>query len=53
MTDAHTVSAALNFFCFLGFVTAILLITSDAPASGHRVRRRSSAQRALAFARVR
>jgi hypothetical protein len=52
MTDAHSVCAVLNFICFLGFVTAILVITSDAPDSGHRTRRRGYAQRAVASARV-
>jgi hypothetical protein len=52
MSNVHTVCAITNFFCFMGFVTAILLITSHASDSGHDARRRSHVRRALAFVRV-
>jgi hypothetical protein len=52
MTHAHSVCAVLNFIGFLGFVTAILVITSAAPGGGHGARRRGYAKRAPAFARV-
>jgi hypothetical protein len=52
MTAAHSVCAALNFICFMGFVTAVLVITSIAPDGGHGAKRRDYAKRALAFARV-
>lgn len=47
MTDTHLACAALNFIGFLGFVTAILVITSARPAGGHGAKRRGFA---LAFA---
>jgi hypothetical protein len=50
---AHHTCTAINLIGFLGFVTAILVITSDAPDGGHGARHRRYAQRALAFARVR
>jgi hypothetical protein len=50
MTEAHYACAALNFIGFLGFVTAILVITSHGSSGGHRVRRRRSARRVPAFA---
>jgi hypothetical protein len=51
MTHAHSVCAVLNFICFLAFVTAILVITSEEPHGGHGARRHGYAQRAFAFAR--
>jgi hypothetical protein len=43
MTEAHlVVCAAMNFFCFLGFVTAILVITSATPGGGHRAKHRGA-----------
>ena len=50
MIDAHFACAAMNFIGFVGFVTAILVITSHTPGGGHGARRRY-AQRVLAFAR--
>jgi hypothetical protein len=50
MTAAHFACAAVNFVCFLGFVTAILIITSHAPDGGRGAKRRGYARRALAFA---
>lgn len=50
MTEAHYACAALNFIGFLGFVTAILVVTSHESGGGHRVRRRRSARRGLALA---
>jgi hypothetical protein len=52
MTAAHSVCAALNFIGFMGFVTAILVITSSAPDGGHGAKRRGYAKRALAFVRA-
>jgi hypothetical protein len=52
MIHGHSVCAVLNFICFMGFVTAILVITSGASNGGHGVRRRGHAKRALAFVRV-
>lgn len=51
MTAYHA-CAAINFIGFLGFVTAILVITSDAPDGGHGARRRDHAKRALALVRA-
>ena len=51
MIDMHFACAAMNFIGFLGFVTAILVITAETPNGGHGARPRH-AQRALAFARV-
>jgi hypothetical protein len=50
MTDAHIFCAALNFICFLGFVTVILVIISAKPGGGHGAKRRGYVRRALAFA---
>jgi hypothetical protein len=40
MIDTHFACAAMNFIGFMGFVTAILVITADAPHGGHGARRR-------------
>jgi len=50
MIDAHFACAAMNFIGFVGFVTAILVVTSHTPGGGHGARRRY-ARRVLAFAR--
>jgi hypothetical protein len=49
MSNAHTACAIMNFFCFLGFVTVIVVIISRAPDGGHHAKRLG---RALAFVRV-